>query len=332
MSNQGNVQAAVRARHGQAGNRDWNGDWHELFDQEAVPAGLFNERLLTWINTQIGESYGSIAGAKQAYAEFQGFYNWSSMTTIASAAIAAETSTLTAAMDVAPTIRRKGLINTYVAGLKTAGVWTKLDLLYVLAAHDEQAARLNWVAPATFEAVNVGAGPTFVADRGITGNGSSTAWSTGYTPATHASQLAQDSASLWVWCLTNVAENAADFGAAVTHNSFVRTRSAGDAISYTVNGATTSTVGSATSIGMTGISRADGTNQQAWKNGAASGAAAAGASTGLPAAAFRIGGRGNDLWSTKQIAMAAAGAALSAGEAEDFYDLTLAYLQGVGAA
>jgi hypothetical protein len=330
--NQSDVQAAVRTRHAQAGSRDYNSDWHELFDQESIPSGVFNGRLLTWINTEIGESYADISSAMQAYAEFQGFYNWSSMNTITSAAIAAETSTLVAAMDVLPSIRRKGLNNTYIVGLKAAGIWSKLDLLYVLAAHDEQAARLNWVDPASFEATNVGAGPTFVADRGITGNGSSTAWSTGYTPATHTDQFTQDSASMWVWCLTNVAENAADFGAAVTHNSFVRTRSAGDAISYTVNGATTSTVASATSIGMTGISRADGTNQQAWKNGAASGAAAAGASTGLPAAAFRIGGRGNDLWSTKQIAMAAAGAALSAGEAEDFYELTLAYLQGVGAA
>jgi hypothetical protein len=82
MSNQGNVQAAVRTRHGQAGNRDWNGDWHELWDQEETPAGTFNERMLAWINTELGASHTSLPGAMQAYAEDQGAYNWSSMSTI----------------------------------------------------------------------------------------------------------------------------------------------------------------------------------------------------------------------------------------------------------
>jgi hypothetical protein len=242
------------------------------------------------------------------------------------------TDTLLAAMTQQPFDPRKQAIDDLVTGLKTAGVWAKLDLLYLLAAHTEQAARLNWKAPASFACINVGAGPTFVADRGFTGNGSSTALNTQYTPATHGSQFAQDSASMWVWCRTNVAENAADIGAAVTHNTFVRSRSAGDAISYTVNGATTTTVASATSIGLTGISRADGTNQQSWKNGVAQGAAQAGASTGLPAGAVRICGRATDLWSTKQISMAAVGAALSTQEALDLYTLTQAYLQSVGAA
>jgi hypothetical protein len=247
-------------------------------------------------------------------------------------AFAPEVVTLLNAMTVKPDDTRQALINTYVRDLKSAGVWDKLDLLYMIAAHDSQAARLNWITPASFAATNVGAGPTFVADRGITGNGSSTAWTTGWTAGTHGVNFVQDDASMWVWCRTNVAENMSDFGAAITHNSFIRSRSAGNAISYTLNGATTSTPAIATSVGMTGISRADGTNQQAWKNGAASGAAAAGASTGLPGAAFRIGGRANDHWSTKQIAMCATGAALSVDEVADFYAATLAYMQGVGAA
>lgn len=243
-----------------------------------------------------------------------------------------DAATLVAAMVATPTNTRQALINDYIAALDAAGVWDKLDILYVIAAHSEQAARLNWKAPASFAATNVGAGPTFVANRGITGNGSSTAWNTGWTAGTHGVNFVQDNASMWVWCNTNVAENMSDFGAAITHNSFIRSRSAGNAISYTLNGATTSTPAIATSVGMTGISRADGTNQQAWKNGVASGAAAAGASTGLPGAAFRIGGRANDHWSTKQVALAAAGAALSVQEVADFYAATLTYMQGVGAA
>lgn len=331
MTNQGGVQQAVRDRHGQPGNRSYNEDWHELFDQDGIAAGTFNGRLLTWINEELGSAYADLPGAMQAYAESLGFYNWSSMNTI-TADFAAETSTLLAAMDVEPSAGRQSLINAYVVGLKDAGIWTKLDLLYVIAAHDEQAARLNWVAPASFAATNVGAGPAFVADRGITGNGSSTAWTTGWIPNTHGVQFTLNNASMWVWCATNVAENAADFGVAVSQSSFIRARSAGDAISAILNGSATATAVIASSVGLTGISRVDDSTQHIWKNGVEQGTGSGGFSDGLPTGAVRICGRGTDLYSTKQIAMAAAGAALSVDEAADLYDLTLAYLQGVGAA
>lgn len=90
MSNQGNIQAAVRTRHAQAGERDWNGDWMELFDQESVLPldGTFNGRMLEWLNTELvtdGDTeapYADLPGAMQAYAERTGAYNWSSMTTL----------------------------------------------------------------------------------------------------------------------------------------------------------------------------------------------------------------------------------------------------------
>lgn len=83
MSNQGNVQASVRTRSGVTAELDWNGDWHYLWDQESIPAGTFNERMLAWINTELSASHTNLPGAMQAYAESLGFYNWSSMTAIA---------------------------------------------------------------------------------------------------------------------------------------------------------------------------------------------------------------------------------------------------------
>lgn len=82
MSNQGNVQASVRTRSGVTAELDWNGDFHYLWDQEGIADGTFNERMLTWINTELGETYTNLPGAMQAYAESLGFYNWSSMTAI----------------------------------------------------------------------------------------------------------------------------------------------------------------------------------------------------------------------------------------------------------
>lgn len=80
MSNQSAVQASCRASTGKV--LDYNGDWHAVFDAAGIPAGSFNGRLLAWINVRLGSSHGSLAAAQQAFAESQGYNNWSSMGTI----------------------------------------------------------------------------------------------------------------------------------------------------------------------------------------------------------------------------------------------------------
>lgn len=82
----------------------------------------------------------------------------------------AEAEALFAAMSVAPDTTRKGIIDTLITTLKTGSVWTQLDALYVFAAHDEQAARLNWIAPGTNTATTVNS-PTFSVDGYFQGNG-----------------------------------------------------------------------------------------------------------------------------------------------------------------
>ncbi len=85
--------------------------------------------------------------------------------------INAEAEALVAAFSVDPDDTRKALIDNLVGTLKGAGVWTKIDYLYVMAAHDEQAARINWKDPgtATLTVVN---SPTFTTDGGFASNGS----------------------------------------------------------------------------------------------------------------------------------------------------------------
>jgi hypothetical protein len=58
----------------------------------------------------------------------------------------AEATALIARMTIAPNARRKRAIDTLIGALKTAGVWTKLDTFYVMAAHDAASARLNWIS------------------------------------------------------------------------------------------------------------------------------------------------------------------------------------------
>jgi hypothetical protein len=93
--------------------------------------------------------------------------------------ILAETRALVARMSVAPTPARVSLINRVVRDLKNAGLWSspKLEGLYVFAAHDAQAARLNWLGSDSASTVN---GPTFTADRGYQGNGVDSYLQSGY--------------------------------------------------------------------------------------------------------------------------------------------------------
>lgn len=86
----------------------------------------------------------------------------------------AEAAAIVAAMTATPLESRMQLIDDTVGALKAAGLWAKLDILYLMAAHTNQAGRLNWKSPANYALVNQGTGqPGFVADRGFNGNSSS---------------------------------------------------------------------------------------------------------------------------------------------------------------
>jgi|GEM_PF-1652617 len=113
----------------------------------------------------------------------------------------ADADALFAAMDVAPSDVRKARIKVLIAALKAAGVWSKLDLLYMLAAHDAQAARLNWINPATFTATEID-GPVFTTDRGYATDGAASVLSFGWRPIDGV-KLQRNSASIGGWCVAN---------------------------------------------------------------------------------------------------------------------------------
>ena len=81
MSQQGLRQASIRAVTGSTANETYEGDWHRLFDRASIPAGMFNERLLRWINAKLTKSYTDLNEAMQALATANGAYNFSSMGT-----------------------------------------------------------------------------------------------------------------------------------------------------------------------------------------------------------------------------------------------------------
>lgn len=67
----------------------------------------------------------------------------------------------------APSSGQQTLQNTLVTDLKTAGIWNKLDALYIMANDgSREFGRLNWASPSTFELSEVNS-PTFTSNQGF---------------------------------------------------------------------------------------------------------------------------------------------------------------------
>jgi hypothetical protein len=245
--------------------------------------------------------------------------------------LSSETRSLVDAMTVKPTSTRMRRIDRVIRGLKQSGVWDKLDVFYMLAAHDEQAGRLNWKRPGTYTASAVSS-PTFTTDRGFAGDGLASYLDTGWGSSVGTNYL-RDSSHMGVWCTTDVSGTSVAFG---TGGANINPRNAGNMSTRSQSVASNAALPAATSIGYSSWSRRVSTEYDVYKNGADIGTVSVASSTGTAATTFTIGASntagtiGN--FDTRQIAAAHTGGALSDAEMAALYSSLLAYLQGVGAA
>lgn len=241
----------------------------------------------------------------------------------------AEAAALLARMSPPPAPSRAALIASLVSQMRAAGLWAKLDAFYVLAAHDAQAARLNWIADHyNLAAVNA---PVFTADRGYAGNGTSSYLDTGFNPTTATgANYALNAASLSVWSLTDVQRATAAIGGGT---AYVTPKDAGTMnITYAVNttGDRTRANPLGTSIGLFTACRPDATFTVSYANGA-NALSQGNNSTSLPNVAFRLCGRASAQSDSRQVAFACFGRDLSAVEVGQLYGAVRTYLVGVGA-
>lgn len=82
-----------------------------------------------------------------------------------------------------PTTALKSLINTTIVNLKAAGIWNRLDVLYMFNLHNSQAATLNWKSQINDCAI-IGTGVTFRTKVGFKGDGTSSYLRLNYDPGT----------------------------------------------------------------------------------------------------------------------------------------------------
>lgn len=240
-----------------------------------------------------------------------------------------------------PPSGRKAQIEKLIVALKTAGVWAKLDALYLLAAHDAQAARRNWVA----DQYNLTAisSPTFTADRGYAGDGSAAYLDTNFNPTTAVSpKFTQNSAHLSVWDRStraaNNTSNEIGIRDGTTSSSHIHVNfTALGAVARLNHGTTGNLQGAVTNgSGHTLATRSASNAEDLYKNGASINtqgtASAAPANTSVLVLARNLVGTGAENFSADQIAAASIGSNLSAGEITAFYNALNTYLQAVGAA
>lgn len=234
----------------------------------------------------------------------------------------AETRALIARMIVPPGHARAARYDALIRRLIVTGVWGRLDALYLLAAHDAQAARLN-LKSASFTLVPIGA-PGFAVDRGYTSDGVSTALSTQFNPVTAGGAFTPHSAHLGCWVLS---EGAANTNAMGNANARIFVRTASDAMSGRMND-TIAPAGPpiATSIGHSILNRIAATGYQFVRDGTVLGTAASVASAITDAPIWVCGANGLTP-STLTVAAAHLGGGLTPGEVIALHNAVALFLR-----
>lgn len=248
----------------------------------------------------------------------------------------ADVAALLARFTVPADAARTKLIAKYVYDLKAAALWSKLDALYLTAGADSQAARRNMIADA-YNLATISS-PGFVADRGFTGNGSSSYLSSGFNPTTApGAKFVLNSAVIGHWSLTDLANGAGNSGDIGSNNSRIGRSSLG--AGQTVgrpNNATTINPMSATGYpGLIAWSRTAAGVWDIYRNGVDVGGGVD-ASTALSNDIFMLNAFSNGAGSistfgVNQEAVSFWGSAFTAADHLAFYNATRTYLLAIGA-
>lgn len=244
--------------------------------------------------------------------------------------LSSETRSLVDAMTVKPTSTRMRRIDRVIRGLKQSGVWDKLDVFYMLAAHDSQAARLNWKTPGTYT-LTVNNSPVFTADRGYQGDGVSGYLSSTLDVSTAGGQYALNSAVFGVYVN---AVNSVASGFDLTIGTTGRLSHNAGLTGYGVrvnDGSANLNIGAPT-VGHFAGRRNIAGGKEGWKNGVLTAGPDVVASTALSSGFALLGTTAGASPSNARLSAAYLGGAPTDAQMAEMNTHLLTYLQGVGAA
>jgi hypothetical protein len=290
--------------------------------------GVFTGTVSSGLTT--GETYDfQVRGVNPA-----GEAEWSNTATRTILDFAEESLAAFAVMEDEPSTARKIAYDTFIQALLDGGVWERCDLIYLFAAHHEQAARVNLKTPGSFTATAINS-PTFTVDVGFTGESAEQRYlSAGFNVASASGKLAsQDDAHLSVYLHTNIAANSdipSGLATANIENLWIAPRRGSTNVvrsNLFGEGSNDFTLSPVTSVGHTLVTRGSSTSVQCYKDGVSIGevtrASAAPFSANL---SFLRAGSG---YSAHQIAVGTFGRHLTGEQVTVLHDAIVAYLAAI---
>lgn len=201
-------------------------------------------------------------------------------------------------------------VDLFIKTLKADGNWDKLDRLWIHGAEFQQHATVSVKNPLTAHISEINS-PTWTANEGYTGDGSSKYLDTNFNPLTQSENFEQNNASFGVFCRTNSDAVTVEMGAgdSATKYADVVLRNSNQIYSN-LNDNTITTASNTSSVGFFVIERTNSTTVKVFKNGSEINSSSS-ASTGIPNFNFFILARNDDnspaYLSTKQIALSFVG-------------------------
>jgi hypothetical protein len=129
-----------------------------------------------------------------------------------------ETTTLLASLGGTYSGGQQNAINALIAGLKTDGLWTKLDQFW-WCLQTSADSLVNWKIPGTFNLTN--SGSTFTTNTEFKFNSSGNHLSSNFVPSTAGGNYSLNSATVGVWAQTASTNFGYLFGASAGGNNLV---------------------------------------------------------------------------------------------------------------
>ena len=234
-----------------------------------------------------------------------------------------------AAMNVRPKWSRALLYDKLVRDLHRANVWPRLDLLYVLCAHDNQAASVNLIEPGRYTCVALNS-PTFAVDQGYTGDAATSYLDTVWTASTAGGRYVQNSGTIGAWVGGAAADGDKAVIGALTNGTMIRPAGLTSFVTYRVNQGTDDTVLVTSRLGHWTARRTGGTANALFQD-ATSIVTGTTASATIPTTIMSIlAWAGTGSFSDDQVQAAYVGRSLVAAEISSLHTVIGAFRTGVG--
>lgn len=231
------------------------------------------------------------------------------------------------------TTARKALDSQFFTDLKAGGHFSRLDCLWMLAHEIETVARRNLIKRS--HDLTLGVQPTWVANRGYTGNGTSQYLRTNYIFGTNSVAYSLNSASLGAYVRTNAGGGSMMGVTQTTNLSHILIPTASTAFTCRLNQTATGIMSTfdGAFVGFCAAVRRDAANIYGYKNSTEQ--TQAQVSVVIPALEAFLLARNSSgtpgLYTSRQCSMAFIGGGMTTAQVEAFRVLVEAYLDAIGA-